>query len=76
MHSEFQRVLTHEEDQSLLRAYISEWRKFFTQCSYLPMPFFQLETALQGKSHSSIQKKPQQNTDDSLVRKVKLINKN
>jgi len=86
-------VLTHEEDQSLLRAYISEWRKFFTQCSYLPMPFFQLETALQvivniilsldfrfshlnciskyqGKSHSSIQKKPQQNTDDSLVRKV------
>jgi hypothetical protein len=27
----FQRVLTHEEDQSLLRAYISEWRKFFTQ---------------------------------------------
>jgi cullin-5 len=42
-----QRVLTHEEDQSLLRAYISEWRKFFTQCSYLPMPFFQLETALQ-----------------------------
>lgn len=37
------------------------------------MPFFQLETALQGKSHSSIQKKPQQNTDDSLVRKVKKI---
>ncbi|XP_057376986.1 cullin-5-like [Daphnia carinata] len=66
------RVLTHEEDQSLLRAYISEWRKFFTQCSYLPMPFFQLETALQGKSHSSIQKKPQQNTDDSLVRKLML----
>ena len=69
----FQRVLTHEEDQSLLRAYISEWRKFFTQCSYLPMPFFQLETALQGKTHSSVQKKPQQNTDDSLVRKVKFI---
>jgi hypothetical protein len=34
------------------------------------MPFFQLETALQGKTHNSIQKKPQQNTDDSLVRKV------
>jgi cullin-5 len=30
-----------------LKAYIAEWRKFFTQCSYLPMPFGQLETALQ-----------------------------
>ncbi|KAI9552377.1 hypothetical protein GHT06_022743 [Daphnia sinensis] len=66
------RVLTHEEDQSLLRAYISEWRKFFTQCSYLPMPFFQLETALQGKTHNAVHKKPQQNTDDSLVRKLML----
>ena len=28
---------------------------------------------VQGKSHSSIQKKPQQNTDDSLVRKVSVL---
>ena len=41
------RVLSHQEEQALLKAYIAEWRKFFTQCSYLPMPFGQLETALQ-----------------------------
>ena len=33
-----ERVLSHQEDQALLKAYIAEWRKFFTQCSYLPMP--------------------------------------
>ena len=42
-----ERVLSHLEDQALLKAYIAEWRKFFTQCSYLPMPFGQLETSLQ-----------------------------
>ena len=42
-----ERVLSHQEEQALLKAYIAEWRKFFTQCSYLPMPFGQLETALQ-----------------------------
>jgi cullin-5 len=42
-----ERVLSHQEEQALLKAYIGEWRKFFTQCSYLPMPFGQLETALQ-----------------------------
>lgn len=67
-HIIYQRVVAHEEDQSLLRAYISEWRKFFTQCSYLPMPFFQLESSLSGKTHSSVTKK--NNNDDSLVRKV------
>ena len=43
-----ERVLSHHEEQALLKAYIAEWRKFFTQCSYLPMPFGQLETALQA----------------------------
>ena len=42
-----ERVLSHQEEQALLKAYIAEWRKFFTQCSYLPMPFGQLESALQ-----------------------------
>ena len=70
-----QRVCTHEEDQSLLRAYISEWRKFFTQCLHLPGPFFQLETTLQhGKTHIwGTNKNLQQSTDDSLIRKVKFI---
>ena len=42
-----ERVLSHQEDQALLKAYIAEWRKFFSQCSYLPMPFGQLESAMQ-----------------------------
>lgn len=62
--------MTHQEDQALLKAYILEWRKFFTQCNYLPTPFRQLENALTGKP-STGSKKP--NTDkDSVVRKVKL----
>ena len=51
-----ERVLSHQEEQALLKAYIAEWRKFFTQCSYLPMPFGQLETALQVHAGSSIKK--------------------
>jgi len=64
-----QRVLSHQEDQALLKAYITEWRKFFTQCDYLPTPFRQLETSLAGKSPTS-QKKAQ--TDESIVRKLML----
>lgn len=41
------RVLIAGEEQALLKAYIKEWRKFFTQSSYLPLPFLQLETSLQ-----------------------------
>lgn len=40
------RVLAHRDDQSLLKAYIIEWRKFFTQSNYLPLPFWQLESGL------------------------------
>jgi cullin 5 len=47
------RVLAQREEQALLKAYIVEWRKFFTQSSYLPLPFWQLEAALHGKSTSS-----------------------
>ena len=65
-----ERVLSHQEDQALLKAYIAEWRKFFTQCSYLPMPFGQLESALQGKTTTSIQKSKQ--NEESVVRKLML----
>lgn len=40
------RVLAQREEQALLKAYISEWRKFFTQSGYLPLPFRQLENCL------------------------------
>lgn len=61
--------MAHQEDQALLKAYITEWRKFFTQCNYLPTPFRQLENSLVGK-RSAGGKKP--NSDkDSVVRKVK-----
>ena len=40
-----QRVMEQEEDSALLKAYIAEWTKYFTQCSFLPMPFQALETA-------------------------------
>ncbi|BET00787.1 cullin 5 [Nesidiocoris tenuis] len=65
-----QRVLSHQEDQALLKAYIAEWRKFFTQCDYLPTPFRQLETSLAGKTISSVNKKPQ--NEESIVRKLML----
>ena len=65
-----ERVLSHQEEQALLKAYIAEWRKFFTQCSYLPMPFGQLETALQGKTTANVSKKNQ--ADESVVRKLML----
>jgi len=65
-----ERVLSHQEEQALLKAYIAEWRKFFTQCSYLPMPFGQLETALQGKTTANVSKKAQ--ADESVVRKLML----
>ncbi|EFN72643.1 Cullin-5 [Camponotus floridanus] len=65
-----QRVLAHQEEQALLKAYIAEWRKFFTQCNYLPTPFRQLEAYLAGKTSSSTQKR---NQPDDIVRKAAYI---
>ncbi|XP_048768750.1 cullin-5-like [Ostrea edulis] len=65
------RVLQHQEDSSLLKAYIAEWGKFFTQCDYLPKPFMQLVTSLAGKPHGSVQQKKTQG-EESLVRKLML----
>ncbi|KAL7038687.1 hypothetical protein ACKWTF_009660 [Chironomus riparius] len=72
------RVLVAGEEQALLKAYIIEWRKFFTQSSYLPLPFRQLETSLQTKSSSSSShinnntSKKSSSSDDTVVRKLML----
>lgn len=60
------RVLSHQDDTALLKAYIVEWRKFFTQCDILPKPFCQLEITLMGKQGSN----KKSNVEDSIVRKV------
>ncbi|XP_070567709.1 cullin-5-like [Ptychodera flava] len=64
------RVISDQDDSALLKAYIIEWRKFFTQCGYLPEPFRQLEVSLSGKTVSSTQRKNQ--PEDSIVRKLML----
>ncbi|EHB14070.1 Cullin-5 [Heterocephalus glaber] len=62
------RVLSHQDDTALLKAYIVEWRKFFTQCDILPKPFCQLEITLMGKQGSN----KKTNVEDSIVRKLML----
>ncbi|KAK2727846.1 hypothetical protein QYM36_008357, partial [Artemia franciscana] len=64
------RVLQHQDEQALLNAYISEWTRFWTQCSYLPMPFVQLEACLLGKTTSNPQRK--QPVQESMVKKLML----
>jgi cullin-5 len=71
------RVLAQRQEEALLKAYIVEWRKFFTQCNYLPTPFKQLETALQGKTPSgsgSVQSSSGKKApaEESIVRKLML----
>ncbi|XP_032235365.1 cullin-5 [Nematostella vectensis] len=58
IHQVQERVLQHQDDHSLLKAYISQWAKFFTQCSYLPKPFATLESNLQGKAGGGASKRP------------------
>ncbi|KAJ8984726.1 hypothetical protein NQ317_004990 [Molorchus minor] len=70
------RVLAHRQEEALLKAYIAEWRKFFTQCNYLPTPFRQLESSLQGKptyGNSNVQNSGKKApADESIVRKLML----
>lgn len=71
------RVQVQREEQALLKTYIIEWRKFFTQSSYLPLPFQKLETSLQGKSSTSnhtSSSNPQKKaiSEESIVRKLML----
>uniref|UniRef100_A0A671R6G8 Cullin-5 n=1 Tax=Sinocyclocheilus anshuiensis TaxID=1608454 RepID=A0A671R6G8_9TELE len=62
------RVLSHQDDTALLKAYIVEWRKFFTQCDILPKPFCKLEITLLGNQGSN----KKSNVEDSIVRKLML----
>ncbi|XP_043240835.1 cullin-5-like [Amphibalanus amphitrite] len=65
----YDRIGQHEGEYETLKAYIGEWDRFFTQCSYLPLPFGQLEQALSGKNTNS--NKPKQ-PHESIVRKLML----
>lgn len=47
------KVQAQRGEQALLATYIVEWRKFFTQSNYLPLPFRQLEQLPQVKPASS-----------------------
>lgn len=47
------KVQSQRGEHALLTTYIIEWRKFFTQSSYLPLPFRQLEHWFQMKQPSS-----------------------
>lgn len=47
-------ILAQREEQALINAYIVEWRKFFTQSNYLPLPFRQLELS-KAQSASCLQ---------------------
>ncbi|XP_067278973.1 cullin-5 isoform X3 [Pseudorasbora parva] len=62
------RVLSHQDDTALLKAYIVEWRKFFTQCDILPKPFCKLEITLLGNQGSN----KKSSVEDSIVRKLML----
>lgn len=73
------RVLAQREEQALLKAYITEWGKFFTQCNYLPTPFRQLEHSINASmtktgpnSTNAHNKNNNNNNEDSLVRKLML----
>lgn len=59
-------VMSNEEDQALLKAYILAWSKFFNQCFYLSKPFAQVE-----KAHKK-QSKPE---DTGLILTVSITRK-
>jgi cullin-5 len=62
-----ERVLSHHDDQALLKAYTAEWRKILTQCGYLERAFIFLESSLPGNT-VSVEKAAQ--TNESIVRKL------
>ena len=63
-HTCVQRVLQHDEESALLKAYITEWTKYFTQCNYLPLPFQAMEM------ESSNQKPKKRNQEGNRVQLV------
>lgn len=58
-------VLSHHDDQSLLKAYVAAWSKFFVQCNYLPLPF----TPLMSNPNKSNNTKNFTN-EENIVRKL------
>lgn len=46
-------IMAQREEQALINAYIIEWRKFFTQSNYLPLPFRQLELSKAASNSQS-----------------------
>ncbi|CAI7999878.1 Cullin-5 [Geodia barretti] len=60
------RVMKHREESALLKAYISEWTKYFTQCDYLPKPFQAME--IEGGN----QKPKRKNQDGNRVQLLML----
>ncbi|KAJ8027304.1 Cullin-5 [Holothuria leucospilota] len=66
-----EKVLHDQDENALLRAYIHEWSKYFTQSTYLPMPFGALEKLLASNKDSTNnqQKKTTKAEEDSEVRK-------
>ncbi|XP_064404658.1 cullin-5-like [Halichondria panicea] len=61
------RVQLHEEESALLKAYINEWSKYFTQCGYLPKPFQAME--IEGASHKPKKKNQEGNRVQQLMLK-------
>ncbi|PIK56997.1 putative cullin-5 [Apostichopus japonicus] len=66
-----EKVVHDQDENALLRAYIREWSKYFTQSTYLPMPFNALEKMLVSSKDSTNnqQKKTSKVEEDSEVRK-------
>ena len=61
-----QRVQAHEEESALLKAYIGEWSKYFTQCDYLPKPFQAME--MEGTNNKPKKKNQEGNNRVKQVR--------
>ncbi|XP_065837404.1 cullin-5-like [Oscarella lobularis] len=61
------RVMMNEDDSTLLKAYIAEWTRFFTQTDYLPKPFRKSSTG-EGKGSATTPG----NDDGALVLKLML----
>ena len=61
----------HEDDEALLRTYITSWSKFLDQSIYLPMPFFVMEqSGSSNKNNTSSQNN--RNASENYVRKLML----
>lgn len=61
-------VLSHQDEYSLLRAYVEAWEKFYQQCNYVPMPFCQLDQA-NNKKKSNVKNNQNQ---DNVIRNMML----